>query len=201
MMGPVTETAGGALVWLRALALATVALVAGSVAHAGAHGVLPPPLVLVALLAVGTTGAAPLLRGPAGTGRVVLLLVLGQAAVHAALTALGGHRDDVPLTHPAHGPALWVARLAEDLTADHALMALAHAAAATVVGLWLAHGERTVWRLLALAGRALAPAVRLPARPVLRPPRVVPLGPDRLPRLTPVPTSSVARRGPPRVLA
>ena len=87
MMGPVTQTADRALVWLRALLLATVALVAGSVAHAGAHGVLPPPPVLLALLAVGTTVVAPLLRRPAGTGRIVLLLVVGQAAVHAALTA------------------------------------------------------------------------------------------------------------------
>lgn len=199
MMGPVTQTADRALVWLRALLLATVALVAGSVAHAGAHGVLPPPPVLLALLAVGTTGVAPLLRRPAGTGRVVLLLVVGQAAVHAALTALGGHRDDP--THSGAGPALWVARLAEDLTADHALMALAHAAAAAVVGLWLAHGERTVWRLLALTGRALARGVRVPALPVVRPPRVVPAGPDRLPRRPGVPTSSLARRGPPLALA
>jgi hypothetical protein len=201
MMGPVTQTADRALVWLRALLLATVALVAGSVAHAGAHGVLPPPPVLLALLAVGTTVVAPLLRRPAGTGRVVLLLVVGQAAVHAALTALGGHRDDPTPTHPGTGPALWVARLAEDLTADHALMALAHAAAAAVVGLWLAHGERTVWRLLDLTGRALARGVRVPALPVVRPPRVVPVGPERLPRRPGVPTSSLARRGPPQALA
>src|SRR4051794_2944961 len=48
MMVRVTETAGAALVSLRALALAVVALVAGSVAHVGAHGVLPAALVLVA---------------------------------------------------------------------------------------------------------------------------------------------------------
>jgi len=201
MMGRVTETAGGALVWLRSLVLATVALVAGCAAHAGAHGVLPPPGVLVALLALGTTGVAPLLRRPAGTGRVVTLLVLGQATVHAALTALGGHRDEEPLAAPLHGPALWVAHLAEDLTAAHALMAVAHAAAAAVVGLWLAHGERTVWRVLALAAGALARVVHVPVLPVVRPLRVVPAGPAQLPRLPRVPTSSIARRGPPQAPA
>ena len=193
----VTETAGAALVWLRALVLAAVALVAGSVAHVGAHGALPAPLVLVALLALGTTGVAPLLRRPASTARVVLLLVVGQAAVHAVLTALGGHHDDEPLAHPVHGPALWVAHLAEDLTPEHALMAGAHAVAAAVVGLWLAHGERAVWRLVGLAGRVLADVVTVPLLPVARPPRVVPVAPGRLPRVVRVASSSIVRRGPP----
>ena len=197
MMGRVTETAGAALVWLRALVLSAVTLVAGSVAHVGAHGALPVPGVLVALLALGTTGVAPLLRRPASTARVVLLLVVGQAAVHAALTALGGHHDDEPLAHPLHGPALWVAHLAEDLTPEHALMAGAHAVAAAVVGLWLAHGERTVWRLVALAGRAFGPVVRTPVLPVAGPPRVVPVAPVLLPGAVRVASSSIARRGPP----
>jgi hypothetical protein len=196
MMVRVTETAGAALVWLRALALGSVALVAGSVAHVGAHGALPAPLVLVALLALGTAGVAPLLRRQASTARVVLLLVVGQAAVHAALTALGGHHDDEPLAHPGHGPALWVAHLAEDLTPEHALMAGAHAVAAAVVGLWLAHGERTVWRLVALAGRVLA-EVNVPLLPVAGRPRVVPVPPALLPRVVRVAPSSIARRGPP----
>ena len=197
MMVRVTETAGAALVWLRALVLAALALVAGSVAHVGAHGALPAPVVLVALLALGTTGVAPLLRRPASTARVVLLLVVGQAAVHAALTALGGHRDDEPLAHPVHGPALWLGHLAEDLTPEHATMAVGHALAAAVVGLWLAHGERTVWRLVAIAGRVLAAAVRVPLLPVVRPSRVVPGAPALLPGRVRVASSSIARRGPP----
>ena len=111
MMGRVTETAGAALVWLRALVLSAVALVAGSVAHVGAHGALPAPVVLVALLALGTTGVAPLLRRPAGTARVVLLLVAGQVMVHAALTALGGHHDEsrsrTRCTDPPSGSHTW----------------------------------------------------------------------------------------------
>lgn len=197
----VTETADAATVWSRALVISAVALVAGSVAHVGAHGVLPAPAVLVALLAAGTTVAAPLLRRPATTTRIVLLLVVGQAAVHAALTALGGHRDDEPLARPVHGPALWVAHLAEDLTAEHALMAVAHAAAAAVVGLWLAHGERTLWRLLSMAGRRLVAVVDVPALPVVRPPRVVPVDPALLPPSVRVPSSSVVRRGPPDACA
>jgi hypothetical protein len=43
-----------------------------------------------------------------------------------------------------------VQHLIADMTGPHALMALAHLAAAAVVGLWLALGERALWTVLAL---------------------------------------------------
>ncbi len=84
------ESACAPLLWLRALLLATVAVSAGSVAHVTADGALPGAPAMVVLLALGTAAAAPLLRTRASTRRVVLLLVLGQAAVHAVLTAASG---------------------------------------------------------------------------------------------------------------
>ena len=69
------------------------------------------------------------------------------------------------------------------------------------MGLWLAHGERTVWRLVTLAGRVLAAVVTVPFLPVARPPRVVPAAPLVLPQAVRVASSSIVRRGPPRPCA
>jgi hypothetical protein len=44
-----------------------------------------------------------------------------------------------------------VQHLMADLTGPHAVMALAHVAAAVIVGLWLAVGERALWLLVGLA--------------------------------------------------
>jgi hypothetical protein len=54
-------------------------------------------------------------------------------------------RPATQLTVPAP-----VQHLIADMTGPHALMALAHLAAAAVVGLWLAVGERALWTVLAL---------------------------------------------------
>ena len=191
------ESACTPLLWLRALLLATVALSVGSVAHVTADGALPGAPALVVLLALGTAAAAPLLRSRASTRRVVLLLVLGQATVHAVLTAASGHHDDGPAEVPATGPALWVHHLAEDLTAAHAVMALAHAAAAAVVGLWLARGEHALWLLVALAGHALVPMPRLSAAVVTAWPRVAPFDHAQLPPDAHAFATCVRRRGPP----
>ncbi len=186
--------ARGALLWGRAAPLAAVALLAGTTAHASADGVLPGAPALVALLLGGTVVLAPLLRTEASRARVVLLLVTGQAGVHAVLTALGGHRDDQPAG--VSGPA-WLAHLAADLTGPHALMALAHAAAAAVVGVWLASGERAVWALVRRAARLLVPQAHRPTLPHLTRPRPavavdVSLGPTLW-----VLACSQPRRGPP----
>jgi hypothetical protein len=49
--------------------------------------------------------------------------------------------------------------LVADLTGPHAVMALAHLAAAAVVGLWLAAGERALWTLLSGAAATLTGAL------------------------------------------
>ena len=186
--------ARGALLWGRAAAVAAVALLAGTTAHASADGVLPGAPALVALLLGGTALLVPLLRTEASRARVVLLLVAGQAGVHGILTALGGHRDDEPVG--VSGPA-WLAHLAADLTGPHALMALAHAAAAAVVGLWLASGERAAWALVRRATGLLVRQVHRPALPhVARPHPAVAVDVCSGPILR-VLACSQPRRGPP----
>jgi len=186
-------TASGPMLWGRALLLATVALLAGTLAHLGAHGLVPGPAVMAALLLVGTALCAPLLRTEASRARVVLLVVLGQAGVHVVLTALGGHHGEEPAT--GHGPE-WLEHLTSDLSGPHALMALAHAAAAGLVGLWLAAGERALWSLARHAGRVLRR--RPPSLPrITGRPRVVPAGPAGTDPRTVFLVLDQPRRGPP----
>ncbi|MQW77883.1 hypothetical protein GHK92_18585 [Nocardioides sp. dk4132] len=82
------------LLWTRAVVLAVAALGAGVVSHVAADGSLPGPLALLVLLGLTSVVAVPFLRARASTGRLVLLVVGGQALTHAALSALAGHAGD-----------------------------------------------------------------------------------------------------------
>lgn len=186
-------TACGPMLWGRALLLATVALLAGTLAHVGAHGLVPGPAVMALLLLLGTALCAPLLRTEASRARVVPLVVLGQAGVHVVLTALGGHHGEEPAV--GHGPE-WLEHLTSDLSGPHARMALAHAVAAGLVGLWLAAGERALWSLARHAGRVLRR--RSPALPRnAGGPRVVTGGPAGADPRTASLVLDQPRRGPP----
>ena len=99
-----------------------------------------------------------------------------------------------------------VRHLVADLTGAHAPMMIVHLLAATLVGLWLAVGERGLWALVALAAGAVVPRLRVLLAAVLaRPslPRAVPVGALR--PLAPAPLASLApcvvRRGPPALVA
>ena len=81
------RTATGALLWARASLVAFVAFFAGVVGHVSADGLLPSPLVLAGLLALGVPFCASQLTRPASMRRIVLLLMAGQTAVHVALSA------------------------------------------------------------------------------------------------------------------
>lgn len=59
------------------------------------------------------------------------------------------------------GAGLPIAHLIHDMSA-HAPMMAAHLAAAAVVALWLAHGERLLWTLMALLGRRLVTVLVVP---------------------------------------
>ena len=88
------------------------------------------------------------------------------------LPVVGGHRvgslqDAFSVGSPtesgsALAPTLPIGHLVNDLSA-HAPMMVAHVVAAALVGLWLAHGERSLWTLVSLAGRRLVLAAVLPA--------------------------------------
>jgi hypothetical protein len=185
----VNPSAGLALRVLRSLALAGTAVITGVLAHASAGGYLPGASALVALWLAASTAVAPLLGRQASAVRIVVLLMLGQTAIHGVLTALVGHHGDpasqwsttappaVPLPPSAGAhrsgsffdqlsamqprgngtvtvPA-WMLHLVADMSGPHALMALGHLAAAAVVGLWLAAGERALWTLLTVMSRPL----------------------------------------------
>lgn len=65
---------------------------------------------------------------------------------------------------PAQTPTLPIHHLISDMSA-HAPMMVVHLIAAAAVGLWLAHGERCLWNLVALTGRIVL-ALFQPALPV-----------------------------------
>ena len=206
-------TAGPLLRGMRALVLAAVGLLTGATFHVSADGLLPGPWVLTVLLGLSTAGTAPFLGAPASTRRVVALLVVWQTLIHAALTVLSGHRGDLSGTHEEAGEHLpgvvpsRVHHLIEDMTGPHAAMAVGHVAAAALVGLWLAAGERALWRLLTLAVRPLLTAlgalwrVALPAgwsgAPVRTTAAQIPAGARSLVLWFIV--RAVPRRGPPAV--
>lgn len=91
---PVNPSAGLALRVLRSLALAGMAVITGVLAHASAGGYLPSATALVALWLAASAAVAPLLGRQASTVRIVVLLMLGQTAIHGVLTALVGHHGD-----------------------------------------------------------------------------------------------------------
>ena len=121
----------------------------GLTALAGHRG--DPPLVRVPAAAP----VVPDFRTASGAGgRVGSLLDQFYAGQPGLAT---GERVQLAVPHP-------VQHLLADLTGAHALMAVGHLAAAVVVGLWLAMGERALWTVLTLAGelvvRTLEPLVR-----------------------------------------
>lgn len=133
--------------------------------------------------------SAVFLTGPASPLRVVALLVGGQTGVHVALTLAAGHVGDAattvplrsgsPLT-PASVDGRRVGSLMEQTTApaaatpgvDASLLAhlqgqglgmlAAHTAAAIALGLWLALGEKALWRVLLLAAQGAFRALTRP---------------------------------------
>lgn len=85
------------LVWGRALLLGSVGMATGVLSHALGDGRLPGAISL-GFLWVGCVLTASIFLTVRATARRLTLLVLGaQTAVHAALSALAGHRGEEPL--------------------------------------------------------------------------------------------------------
>ena len=209
------ETAAPWLRWTRAGTVATVATLLAVGAHVQAGGPVPSVPVLAFLVLGLTAASATLLAGPASTLRVVLLTAGGQLVAHHVLTAasapaaagsptrglagMAGHHAGHVVEHGAPDTVPGIGALASPLLAADARMVAAHLAAAVVVGLWLAAGERAVWTLLTHIWRSLRLPVSLtPSTPV----------PDSAPAprlagttLARIAAGSVVRRGPPHLLA
>ncbi|WKN47062.1 hypothetical protein [Nocardioides sp. Arc9.136] len=191
------------VLWARALLVTLLAVFLGAAGHVTADGLLPGPGVLALVVVVGSVASAALLSRPASTLRVVGLLVAGQAAVHAVLTATGGHVGDAPTSpgRAAAEPAGAVLPLVDgrrmgslqeayesgshavapalpvghllDDLSAHAPMMAVHLVAAVLVGLWLAAGERALWTLVALASAVVLRPLLLALALVLAAPVVV----------------------------
>lgn len=182
------------MLWSRALVLSAVAWLSGALAHVAADGELPGPAVLLGLLGGGAVAAAPLLRGPASALRTCLLVVLGQQAVHLALSVTARH---AAMAGHHHGPL-----------EDPAMLGT-HVLAAVACGWWLARGDRALWAVLALGGRAWSRALTrwallLAGRPLGVRPGGGTATPADHPRPRPLLQDlgrSVSRRGPPRLPA
>ena len=212
-------SAGIALRWMRACVLGLVALTSGVTAHAAAGAPLPPTWALLLVLAVVTVVAEPLLRHPASTRRVVLLLAGGELFIHLALSVMnrldqGGLGTMAGMHHGIGGmakpDALTVIgslpHLVSGLTGQDALMADAHLVAMAFVGWWLAAGERALWTLLACAVRPIAHAVEVVLNAptwlyageiVVRDLRLIAEEGRRRPDLSVSASREVTRRGPP----
>jgi hypothetical protein len=188
--------AGVALLrWLRASMLSLVVVLGGLAGHVAAGGVTPTgSTVLMMLVATGVL-VAPMLGAPASTGRVVVLVAAGQGAVHLALQFLAppartGHSGSSMLMPGAmssgmssrhasmtgevlgHGSAAHHDAVLALMNGTDLAMLAGHLAAAVVVGLWLAAGERAAWSIVALTGRSVADSLRgllqgMPLRPAL----------------------------------
>ena len=72
----------------------------------------------------------------------------------------------LPAPTRVSAPGLGLGHLVDDLAA-HAPMMVAHVAAAALIGLWLAYGEKTLWTLVSLTARRLLVVIDLfrPAPP------------------------------------
>jgi hypothetical protein len=211
--------------WVRALTLASVMLAGGLTGHLAAGGVAPASSVLLPVFVLLTAAIAPLLGAPASTPRVVALLTAGQGLLHVVLQVLGGTAmeitghsmlkaagpDDAVTAHLlAHGAATTTGGWMALLGSPHLSMLLAHAAAASVAGVWLAAGERAAWTVVAVAAlpvvdawirlrelaRAGAVAWAVPRQPAL---------PRWSHQVSARPSTwagrGVSRRGPPRLRA
>ncbi len=98
------ESPTATLVWGRALLLGTMMMLAGSVSHVLAGGLLPHPALMALMLALFTVLATRFLTGPASARRIVALVVAGQGLAHTALSLAAGHRGDSLAPAPAVPP-------------------------------------------------------------------------------------------------
>ncbi|QWZ08750.1 hypothetical protein KRR39_02525 [Nocardioides panacis] len=151
-------SAAGALLGRRATTLRVVVLLMAG--QTFIHGALTamsghrgdPPLARTVVPRVPVRAA----HVPAGDGRRV-------GSLYDQLYAQQPGAARTQLTVPAP-----VQHLLADLTGPHAVMALAHLAAAAVVGLWLARGERALWSIFAIAADGLGAVVCRPLAACVR---------------------------------
>jgi len=177
----VDEMAGEmTLRWVRASLLAAVAVLSALAGHVAAGGSSPSVPIVLALLVLASVVVAPVLSEPLSTGRVAALLVGGQGLLHLVLQWLGpvasesraggGMPDAAAMTDTMTTPMMTGSAMVYGhsvtagssfavMSGSHFVMMAGHLAAAVVVGVWLAAGERAVWTVVALAGGSVVEVV------------------------------------------
>ncbi|MGW0611645.1 hypothetical protein [Streptomyces sp. NPDC002788] len=207
-------TAGWGARTIRAAVFAAVCVVLAALGHVMMSGDHVPPSTLTAGWAVTSVTGWCLAGRERGLRLVAAVAVAVQTALHSAFslapptagvpgdpnpmgthtTGMGSMGHDMAsmpphMGHTGHAPG-----------GDSSLgMLAAHLLAALLCGLWLAHGERAVFRLLRTVGSRLAAPLRLlfavPAPPP-PPVRARRRTSDRAPRLLLL-AHAVTSRGPP----
>jgi hypothetical protein len=162
---------------MRVLTLPSVLFTTGLAGHVAGDGATPAGWVLAALFVLTVVAVAPFTDAALSPARVVALLVGGQGVLHAVLQLLGGTAVTAttmnggasggPVSSPSSSHLMMHPDSAAShgfvmspMTGGHLIMVLAHLAAAVVVWVWLAAGERALWMLLALIARPLVDAWR-----------------------------------------
>ncbi len=206
--------------WARACLVASLAWGTASLGHVLGGGELPSAWFIAVLVAVTSWPFSMALRTRASGLRMIVLLGVGQAAMHTALVVASWSGGPAPAVDP-HGAMTGIPSAPAMMPDGHAMsllpgpfMLLAHIVAALVLGLVLADAERSVFALLGLLlvpvqdfGREMVRRVLTllafgtlsmrDAGPDARGGVDVPIG-RLLQRLL---GAAIGRRGPPRVLA
>ncbi|GAA2274938.1 hypothetical protein GCM10010145_51330 [Streptomyces ruber] len=184
---------------------AAVCVLLAALGHAMMSGHDVAWWTLAAALAVTGTAGWCLAGRERGLPLVVSVVVAAQTVLHGAFSLAHAGTGPAGVAHPHTHAHMGLADPAGATAhaggaSPSAGMFAAHLLAALLCGLWLAYGERAVFRLLrVLAGRLAAPLRLLLARPVppLRPlPRPRRDRDDRSPRLLLL-VCALTRRGPP----
>lgn len=84
-----------AVLWWRALTVASVSFFLGVAGHVTADGRLPGPALLGVFLALSVLLSVPMLTRPASATRLVAMVVGTQTLLHVALSVSAGHAGDV----------------------------------------------------------------------------------------------------------
>lgn len=168
------------LVWGRAVVVGSVAMATGVVSHVAGGGLLPGPVTMGLLLVGCVALTAGFLVRPVSTWTLTGLVVAGQGVAHAVLSATAGHRGDAPVSYlvtppvvtadadvfdryeqiagaghsagvvPAPTVAEWLDAQVAHFAEAGIWMVVSHLVGAAVLGVFLAVGERALWRLVAL---------------------------------------------------
>ena len=167
---------------LRLLTLPLLLFTSGLAGHVAAGGVTPAASTLVPLFVLTVLLVAAFAVAPISPARAVVLMVGGQGLLHAALQLIGGTAVTHTITMCGMGSGVEGASSPTGshlmmhsgaaaphgfatslMTGGHLIMLFGHLAAAVVVGVWLAAGERAFGTVLVGTVRPVVDAWRMVA--------------------------------------